>query len=343
MKALVIGCALLHGTHVVAAEWTRLPALPATEGVAGAFAGVDRGALLVAGGANFPDRKPWEGGTKVWYDTVFVLEKPDGDWKIAGRLPRPLGYGVSLTHRAGVVCIGGSDAKRHFADAFRLQWQAGKLITTELPSLPSPVANAGGALVGDTVYVAGGLEQPDAVETLRTVYRLDLSTDAPRWEAIESWPGSGRMLAVASGFDGAFWLAGGTELVADQQGNPIRRYLKDAYRYDRAQGWRRIADLPRAVVAAPSPAPVDETGFFVLGGDDGSQLEVAPDQHRGFSGQLLRYNARQDTWSEAGQTPAAHVTTPCVEWNERWVVPSGEVRPGIRSPEVWAWSPRETD
>jgi hypothetical protein len=51
----------------------------------------------LAGGANFPEKLPWEGGTKVWHDTVFVLEKPDAAWKVAGKLPRPLGYGASLS------------------------------------------------------------------------------------------------------------------------------------------------------------------------------------------------------------------------------------------------------
>ena len=55
-----------------AGGWERLPSLPDREGFAGLFAGVSGGALLVAGGANFPDAKPWEGGKKVWYDTVFV-------------------------------------------------------------------------------------------------------------------------------------------------------------------------------------------------------------------------------------------------------------------------------
>ncbi len=38
-------------------------------------------ALLVAGGANFPDRMPWDGGTKVWHDAVYAL----GD---RGKAPR---------------------------------------------------------------------------------------------------------------------------------------------------------------------------------------------------------------------------------------------------------------
>src|SRR5215468_7081944 len=78
--------------------WERLPSLPDQEGFAGMFAGVSNGTLLVAGGANFPDKKPWDGGKKVWSDAVFVLEKPDGVWKVAGKLPRPLAYGVCVTH-----------------------------------------------------------------------------------------------------------------------------------------------------------------------------------------------------------------------------------------------------
>jgi hypothetical protein len=49
-------------------KWASLPPLPDREGYAGSFAGVSDGVLLVAGGANFQDRRPWEGGTKVWYD-----------------------------------------------------------------------------------------------------------------------------------------------------------------------------------------------------------------------------------------------------------------------------------
>src|SRR5215211_7728693 len=90
--------------------WTQLPPLPEPLGVAGAFAGVSGGALLVAGGANFPGRMPWEGGQKVWHDRVWVLESPEGLWREAGTLPRALGYGVSVTWRGSMVCVGGSDA-----------------------------------------------------------------------------------------------------------------------------------------------------------------------------------------------------------------------------------------
>lgn len=314
------------------AGWTRLPSLPDQEGFAGSFAGVSRGALLVAGGANFPGRKPWEGGKKVWHDTVFVLEKPDGAWKVAGKLPRPLGYGVSVTHGNGVVCVGGGDDRRHYAGAFRLEWAGGKLVTTALPPLPKPLADACGALVGDALYVAGGRESPDSPDTSNAAYRIDLSAAAPKWAAIGPCPGGGRVLAVAAGFDGRFWIAGGADLLRGGE----RRYRKDAYRYDPAAGWKRVADLPNPVAAAPSPAPADAAGFYVLGGDDGSQVGVAPDEHRGFVRTVLRYDGKAGKWVAAGELPAARVTVPCVAWGPTWVVPGGEVRPGVRSPEVWA-------
>ncbi|MCA9744200.1 sodium transporter, partial [candidate division KSB1 bacterium] len=63
--------------------WDELPPLPDSEGFAGMYAGVSNGAVIVAGGANFPDGRPWEGGQKVWYDRIFVLEEPNGQWQVA--------------------------------------------------------------------------------------------------------------------------------------------------------------------------------------------------------------------------------------------------------------------
>lgn len=341
MTATALLTVLLALSSKVDLAWERLPSLPDQEGFAGMFAGVSNSTLLVAGGANFPDKKPWNGGKKVWYDTVFAL-KPDSKWEVVGKLPRPLAYGVSVSHRGGVVCVGGSDATKHYADCFRLELRAGKLVTTDLPRLPLPIANACGVLIGDTVFVAGGLEKPDATEALKTLFTLDLSAKEPAWEKRDAWPGPARMLAVAAECDGAFWLIGGTDLIANKDGQSERRYLKDAHRYDLGKGWKKLAELPRAVVGAPSPAPIAFGGPVILGGDDGTQLAVQPDKHRGFAKQVLRYDRKAEKWIEDGELRSPHVTTPFVIWKDMWVIPSGEVRPGVRSPEVWfTQAPRE--
>ncbi|MBN9522473.1 TSUP family transporter [bacterium] len=314
-----------------AGGWEKLPPLPDREGFAGSFAGVSGDALLVAGGANFPGQKPWEGGAKAWTDAVFVLDAPAGEWKNAGTLPRPLGYGASATYRGSIACAGGSDATRHYADAFRLEWKDGRLHTSPLPPLPKAVANGGGALVGDVLYVVGGQDAPDGLAS-KAVFSLDLSAAEPRWVTAPDLPAS-RILATAAAFDETLYVVGGAELVRDGD-RVTRRYLRDGYRLD-AAGWKQIADLPHPVVAAP--ALLHRTGFDLLGGDDGTQLHTPPDRHPGFSRMVLRYDAAVDRWAPAGEVPAPRVTVPCVRWRDRWVVPSGEARPGVRSPEVWAF------
>jgi N-acetylneuraminate epimerase len=340
LLSLVLASASLSAC---AGEWKQLPSLPDAEGFAGSFAGVSNGALLVAGGSNFPGKKPWEGGAKVWYDTVFVLDSPDAKWKVAGHLPRPLGYGVSVTYKNGLICAGGSDRDRHYADVFRLEWSTGKLMTTSLPSLPRPIANCCGAMVGDVLYVAGGIETPDSKETINRAWQIDLHSKSPKWTEIRTWPGGRRMLAVAAGSQGAFWLIGGVDLTAGSDGTAQRHYLTDAYRYDPLNGWKQIADLPHPVVAAPSPAPFDKKAIYLLGGDDGIQVATPPEKHRGFGKTSLRYDVVADKWTEAGAIVAPRATVPCVFWNNYWVLPGGEVRPGIRSPDVWTWTAGTTE
>jgi N-acetylneuraminate epimerase len=127
------------------------------------------------------------------------------------------------------------------------------------------------------------------------------------------------------------------DLVVGKDGKAVRRYLKDAYRYDPGKGWKRLADLPYAVAAAPAPAPADASGFYILGGDDGTNVGFTPpDRHPGFSKKILRFDKKTEKWIEAGELPVARATVPLVQWNKLWVIPCGEVRPGVRSPEVWS-------
>ena len=109
---LCVTCALrtiANDTTKPYLQWAQLPAIPDPVGLAGSFAGVSNGALLVAGGSNFGNGTPWNGGVKTWYDKIFVLEQANGSWKEAGQLPHPLAYGVSCTWQDGVIIAGGND------------------------------------------------------------------------------------------------------------------------------------------------------------------------------------------------------------------------------------------
>jgi N-acetylneuraminate epimerase len=319
-------------------EWSKLPPLPDQFGFAGAFAGVSSNALIVAGGANFPDAMPWDSGRKLWHDGVFILDRTNGVWRNSFKLPRALGYGVSITTPDGVLCAGGSDAKQHHRDVFLLRWNGRSLETKSLPPLPRPLANACGAFVGKTVFVAGGMETPDATNTLKIFWSLDISQTNANWRESETWPGAARMLATAAAVGDSFYLVGGTEISPDANGKPVRTYLKDAYRFTPGEGWARLADLPNPVVAAPSPAPnISATQFLIIGGDDGSLVNFAPlSQHPGFPKRALAYNVEKNAWSVVAAPPVSRATLPVVAWGGQFVLPSGEARPGVRSPEVWA-------
>ena len=318
-------------------HWETLRPIPDREGFAGSFAGVHNGVLIVAGGANFPDKRPWEGGVKQWYDSIFVLETPAARWKTGFKLPKPLGYGVSISHRDGLICIGGSDAKGHSADVISLSWTNGEILTKTLPGLPMPCANLCGALVGETIYVAGGIEKPDSTNTLKTFWSLDLNEIRAGWKTLTPWPGAGRMLASSGANDGNFYLFGGASLKAGADGKAVREWLRDAYNFTPGSGWKRIADLPHSVVAAPSPVPdLDGSRLLLLGGDDGAQVNSSPTEHRGFPHEILAYDIQRDEWNEFGRLPFGLVTTPAVRWNGNIIVPGGEARPGVRSTEVWS-------
>lgn len=327
--------------------WKQLERIPDALGLAGPVCGTDGNALIVAGGANFPDAPPWKNGRKVWHDSVYVLESPGGQWKMAGRLSKPIGYAVSVSIPAGVgiepgvAFLGGSNADGHFADCWMLRWKEGSVQQEKLPSLPRACANACGALLGDTIYLAGGIEHPDATKAMHQLWALNLLQHPLQWQELFSFPGKERMLAVAAVQDEAFYLCSGVSLSAGPDGKPQRTYLNDAYVYRPKSGWNRIADLPRPAVAAASPAPTMGTArFLVLGGDDGSLIDFRPlDQHPGFPKSILAYHTITNSWETLPEKmPASLVTTSAVDWRGIFVIPSGELRPGVRSPDAWSFA-----
>ncbi len=323
-------------------KWDSLANIPDSIGFAGAFAGLSNNALIVAGGANFPDGgAPWTGAKKVWHDRVFALDSPDGEWKLIGKLPTVLGYGVSITCDEGVVLIGGSTSEKHIAKVLLLQYDSDSVEIKNLPALPTPLANSSGVILHNVIYVLGGTMDPTSRESLHNFWCLDLNKPLATWEVLDPWPGSSRMLAIVGALDGAIYLFGGTRLE-----NGVREYLRDAYKYTVGRGWERIADLPHAIVAAPSPAfAVGNDNLVVFGGDDGSQIGIDPkkEKHPGFSKTVLSYNTKYNNWTEVGIQPSdAAVTTPLVVWDNNAIIPGGEIKPSVRTTKVVVAKPIKT-
>lgn len=318
-------------------QWSSLTSLPDREGFASPFAGVSAGALIVAGGANIPGEKWGDTFQKVWTDSVFILETPTGEWRTGWRLPRKLAYGISVSSDNSVLCFGGSNENSHYADGFRLHWVDKKVVVTPLPALPRSCANACGALVGRTVYIAGGTETPGSTMAMKSFWSLDLDTPDARWRELETWPGPERMLSVAGALGGDFYLFSGASLKVGPDGKIVRTYLRDAYRYRPGKGWSRIQDLPRAAVAAPSPAASIDGRIVLFSGDDGAHVHFTPvSKHPGFPRTALFYDPIKDLWTESEGVPFSRVTAPVVLWKSHLVIPNGETRVRVRTPEIWS-------
>jgi hypothetical protein len=80
---------------------------------------------------------------------------------------------------------------------------------------------------------------------------------------------------------------------------------------------------------------------WILGGDDGSRAGFKPvENHPGFVGEALSFpvdrRIRVHPWESLDAVKAPRATVPAVKWSGLVVFPSGEVRPGVRSPEVWS-------
>jgi len=94
--------------------------------------------------------------------------------------------------------------------------------------------------------------------------------------------------------------------------------------------------------------PVGASSLLMLGGVPveflREQVAARPElngqgmEHPGFPASILSYNTVTDRWAEAGSLPLdgtfAPVTTPVVFWDGKAILPTGEIKPGVRSPQV---------
>ena len=330
--------------------WEELPSLPDQLGVAGPFAGVHNDALIVAGGANFPI-PVWE-NDKLWRQEIHVLTKSGEKyrWIDGGKLDRPIAYGAAVSTPDGIVCMGGNDAEETFDDVFLMRWDkdAQKVSMSKYPSLPRPCAFGAAAFIGDVIYLAGGQSDSSLQSAMTNFWSLDLSKiNQPGefvWRELSSWPGSSRALNLTvhqhNGFHDCIYVMSGRRQGSDDPSGV--EFLTDVWEYTPVTDtWRKRKDLPRCVMAGTGIG-YGQSHIFVLGGADGSlffKADELKDDHPGFPKETLAYHTITDTWTKAGKMPSNHVTTIALEWDGSIIIPSGEVRPRVRSPKVWSVTP----
>ena len=323
-----------------ASDWTQRPAYPLAPGMAGIIAGAHGGVIIAAGGANFPDKMPWDGGKKIYYDEIFVIAPGEKAWRSAGKLPERRGYSASVSIADGVLVIGGENADTIFQDTLLLRWDGKAVVVERGPALPAPRTSQVAAVLDGSVYVAGGYA-PGAVRVSSSdFWRLDVKQRAAGWKILATWPGPTRAQGTIAALDGAIYLISGLEMGVDTDGKAKPTYLDDAYRY-RAEKWERLPDMPWTAIAAPFPAPVSANlgRIWVLGGVDSRMVGKVPRDTR-VPDHMMFFDVAANAWRTVEERwPDPVVTAPTVQIGGEWWIVSGEIMAGVRTTSVWSWKP----
>ncbi len=350
-------------------QWTKIATLKASDGsnspgFAGAVNGTSNGVLLVAGGANFPEKKPWEGGKKHYSEQVHVLRPTAEGWKWSRSLtlPEPIAYCGIVTTPEGVLYAGGENDDGLSDRVYHMIWdkETQNLTVTPLPHLPKPLTNVGLGILGSLVFAVGGDE---TATTSDRVYCLELNTPDPEWKEAPPLPVPlANALVLATG--NTLYVIGGRS----KNTSGISTLNAATYGYTLSEGsWKRLADVSdgqqRMHLSAAAGVVIAPDLLLVTGGDNGTvfhQIETLLSRiplaetagertaltaaknklitrHQGFYRSVLLYDIAADQWKKLGDLPfPAPVTTNAFRLGEQIILSNGEIKPGIRTPDIWS-------
>lgn len=331
-------------------------------GVAGAVNGSHGTHLLVAGGADFPDGPPWQGGAKTYHDRIHIFEKKGDrltEKQIKATLPEKIAYSANCSTPQG-VCYAGGENSSGISDKVRLlRWDdaSATIAIDSLPPLPVPLTNASAAFCDRRVYVAGG-ESPQGPSD--QCWTIDLGDLEGGWSPLPSLP-KPVSHAVLTAFEKEYaiilTLFGGRCKKPDG----ISELYDAVYELSPSEGrWVNRPALPYPLSAGTGIAS-GTSGALLFGGDRGStftkveQLLAAiakstvevekqrltreknelQSSHPGFDRNVIFYDHASGQSRILGKLKqAAPVTTTAVTWEDAIYIPSGEVKAGVRTPSI---------
>ena len=370
-----------HGNYSFV--WTELPALPPANGaeiqagLAVPFAGVHHGVLLVAGGSNFSIKPLAEGGEKQYHDEIYVLHnagQADAKWEaLQKRFPYKAAHGVSIVTPHGIVCIGGKDATKQLDKVLLMSWDAGvrDITFTDMPRLPYTNADMGGALIGNKVYVLGGLINGKPGK--KGAY-LDLADEKAGWQPIPDMPGMARMQPVVAarntGDETCLFVFGGYNFDAESDVEPV--IYTDAFCFIPSRNqWKQLPDIvidgKACAVAGASAIPMGTGHILFSGGVDKDiffgdldfvrqinrakkqqnevllaqinaqrlQYLLQPPASFRFSATLKAYHTITGTYVNVATVPwQPTVGSVMIKTNDGFMLVNGEIKPGVRTDKI---------
>ncbi|MFH6962780.1 galactose oxidase [Flavobacterium plurextorum] len=360
-------------TTIKSVEWQKAAQLQNEDGslslgFAGPINGVYNDVFITAGGANFPDKMPWEGGKKHYSKEIHVLEKIKDQYqwnkKNSVSLPEPIAYSGSTSTSLGIVYVGGENENGLSKKAYLLKWNSkqNEIELKSLPDFPIAVTNIALTSLNNIVYAIGGDE---AAKSSDLVFSIDLNVAESEWKSLPKLPfalaNSVAVIQKDKNETNIYIIGGRTKTpsgISDLHNTTLAFNLK-------SQTWESKAIITDGKnttnFSAGAGVAFGNQYILITGGDNGttfhkietylSKISKASSEeekskliaeknilnttHKGFYNAVLLYNTQTNKWSKIGELLfLAHVTTPAVLWNNKIVLSNGEIKPGIRTPNV---------
>ncbi len=349
--ALFTACTMAQNSNSI----QRLVGFPTEEqgfdkGVSACYCGVINGYLYIAGGCNFPDKPVAEGGKKRFYKAIYAAKlNAEGnrlEWKTVGQMPQPAAYGVSVTYENSLIFVGGNNETGGLTTAIRLRPTATGMQQEALPSLPHALDNMAGAVVGHILYVVGG--NCEGVATQK-VWSLDLKNTAKEgWKEEPSIPGIARVQPIAATLEGG--LLGVWGGFAPKTDSKAAQLAMNGASYNAGCGTWTALPVPtdalgeEVFTGGATAIATPQKGVVVVGGVNKDVFLAAinklpegyllhePEWYR-FNNRVLCY--RDGAWTQLLQHPSVARAGCALAYWDGWVyVVGGELKPGIRTPEI---------
>jgi len=333
-------------------------------GVAGSFSGITDGYLVIAGGANFPNGYPWEGGKKAFSSDIYLYTlqgKKAHEWQVyKNALPRKIAYGASVSISGGILCIGGCNSDSCFTDTYIIFMQKNRPVIKSWIKLPVPLANCSLTKIENQIFVIGGQNTVKDACPTNTFLTIDLAAPEKGWQQLPDFPGKPRAYAVASAVkdkeDNLIFLLGGRYFNQKKE----VEILNDGYKYDNnTRKWEKLKS--KFPVMGACGCAIDNNWILLAGGTDGAYLleemylkkeieesvnsdslnywtkVLAKSQksNKGFENIVRYFDWKKDRIAFIDTVSfAMPLTTGIIIYNNDIYIPSGEIRPGVRTPIV---------
>lgn len=343
------------------------------KGVSASYAALIDGKIIVAGGANFPGKLGFEGGTKALYDEIVMYNSETESWNVIGKLPEKSAYGVSIAlSKEAAVWIGGNSDSASLKTAYKVMLNDGSLSLEPFVSLPVAIDNFAGCAINNKLFVAGGVA--NGIPS-NSAYMLIVGMDN-KWIQLPDFPGIARVQPIMSAveIDGKeyVYLLGGF-FGGDKDNAPTM--LTDILRLDvQTNEWKKVGEQidsdtkqPFSLGGATAVALDNRyiicfggvnydvfldaiTTQYNIGNDDtlspeekgASNLEFSknymtqPIEYYNFNKECRVFDIHNGTWTiiDVTSNAARAGATMVYDGNEVALV-QGELKPGVRSADTW--------